>query len=274
MKQLRAIRILLAVLFFAASAVCLIIGPQAHPLARAARSLQILLSVASSTIGVTLVWLLATFLFGRLYCASVCPIGTFSDIFLTIRRKIPRLNKPFSYRPRSKWAIHILWIYLLCVVAGVMTVPFIIEPWNMARNMVSSVNPQAISDTWATIGLGTTIGVCAGIISALLLALCGLWRGREFCTRFCPLGTALGFVQEYSLMHIEIDPDKCISCGKCEDNCRAQCIKVVSRYIDSSRCVRCFDCVANCPSGAIRFQPNRNRRPISPLMRKVRQNNQ
>lgn len=214
-------------------------------------------------------WLLITFLLGRVYCASVCPIGTFSDIFFTIRRKIPRLNKPFSYRPRSKWAIHILWIYLLCVLAGVMSVPFIIEPWNIARNMVSIANPQAISGTWATIGLGMATGVFAGIISCLLLIFFGLWHGREFCTQFCPLGTLLGFIQEHSLMHIEIDPDKCISCGKCEDNCRAQCIKIISRYIDASRCVRCFDCVANCPSGAIRYQLNRNRRPATPLMRKT-----
>lgn len=269
MKQIRAIRILAAALFFAASVVCLIIGSKAHPLARTAGNLQILLSVASSTIGVTLVWLLITFLFGRIYCATVCPVGTLSDIFLTIRRKIPRLNKPFRYRPRSKWAIHILWIYLLCVLSGVMAIPFIIEPWNMARNIASAANPQAISDTWATIGLGTAVGVCAGIISAFALAIFGLWHGREFCTRFCPLGTALGFLQEYSIMHIEIDPDKCISCGKCEDNCRAQCVKVVSRYIDASRCVRCFECVANCPTGAIRYQINRNMRPASPLMRKT-----
>ncbi len=261
---------MLAALFFAASAACLIIGPQIHPMAKAAGQLQILLSAASVTLGATIVWLLITFLLGRVYCSAVCPIGTFSDIFLRIRRHIPRLNRPFSYRHPSSLSIHIVWIYLLCIFTGIVAVPFAIEPWNIARNMASAANPDAIGLTWATISLGTATGIAAGILSAIILMGLALWRGREFCTRWCPLGTILGLIQEHSVMHIEIDPDKCISCGKCEDNCRSQCIKVVSRYIDEARCVRCFDCVAQCPAGAIRYQINRNRRPATPLLRKVK----
>lgn len=230
---------------------------------------QIILSTASITMGATLVWLLITFMFGRVYCATACPIGTFSDIFLRIRRRIPALNKPFSYRHHSRRGVHLLWIYILCLLAGVVVVPFAIEPWNIARNMAAAANPDTVSTTWATISLGAGTGIVAGLASALLIAVTSLWHGREFCSRYCPLGTALGFVQEHSVMHVEIDPDMCTSCGKCEDICRAQCIKVVSRYVDASRCVRCFDCVAECPENAIRYQINRNR-PATPLLRKVK----
>lgn len=274
MKQLRAIRIMLGSLFLAASAVCLILGPQVHPMADAAAKLQIQLSAASLTLGVTIVWLLITFLSGRVYCASVCPIGVFSDIFIWLRRRIHRLDKPFSYRSRSKWGIHFLWIYAVCVLAGVMAVPFVIEPWDMMRNMASVINPKAIDPTWPTIGLGILTGMVTGVISAAILVMMALRRGREFCTDICPIGTMLGYVQEHGISQIEIDPDKCISCGHCEDICRSQCVKVVSRYVDASRCVRCFDCVAECPNGAIRYQFNRNRRPASPLMRKVKNTNQ
>lgn len=269
MRQLRAIRILLATLFFVASAACLLIGPQVHPMARAAMRLQIILSAASITMGATLVWLLMTFLFGRVYCAIACPVGTFSDIFLRIRRHIPALDKPFRYRHPTRWGKHVLWIYILCLLAGVMAVPFAIEPWNIARNMAAAANPDTVSSTWATIGPGVATGIAAGIVSAILIAATSLWHGREFCSRYCPLGTALGFLQEHSVMHIEIDPDRCTSCGKCEEICRSQCIKVVSRYVDASRCVRCLDCVAECPENAIRYQINRNR-PATPLLRKVK----
>lgn len=271
MKQLRAIRILLAVLFILAATACLVIGPHIHPMARAAESIQIMLSASSITLGVTLTWLVLTFFFGRIYCASFCPVGIISDGFLWIRKRIPKLNKPFSYRKESKLAIHFLWIYILCVLAGVSAVVFLIEPWNITRNMASVANISTVQKTWATIGMGTATGITAGLISALLLGISSLWRGREFCTRYCPTGTALGLIQQHSLLHIELDPDKCTSCGICEDKCRAQCIKIADRIIDQKRCVRCFDCVADCPEDAIRYQLNKNIRPNSPLMHKAKQ---
>lgn len=264
MKQLRAIRILLAAIFFAACVVCLLIGPHVHLMARAAHDLQITLSSASATAAVSITWLIITFLFGRIYCSIVCPIGTFSDLFLRLRGRIRKLNKPFRYRPQATWSVHILWIYLLCTVIGVAAVPFILEPWNIARNAASAIRPDLVSSTWGSIGFGVVIGTAAGILSLIGIAILSLWRGREFCTRICPLGTALGYVQRFSVMHMEIDPDKCISCGKCEENCRAQCIEVKTRRVDERRCVRCFTCAANCPTGAIRYQARRNR-PATPL---------
>lgn len=269
MKQLRAIRVLLAALFLLASGACLIIGPHIHPMAGAARDIQIALSASSIAVGASLTWLVLTFVFGRVYCASFCPIGVMSDVFFRIRRHIPKLNKPFRYRQRSRWSVHILWIYVLCVLIGVTAVPLILEPWNMARNIVSTAGVPGSTAALAIFGLGAATGIVAGLLSALLIALTSLWRGREFCTRYCPIGTALGYVQNHSLFHIEIDPDRCTACGLCEDRCRAQCIKVTDRFIDQSRCVRCFDCVADCPEGAIRYQLNRNMRPASPLMRKA-----
>lgn len=268
MKQLRAIRILLATLFFVASAACLVLGPQVHPMAAGAEKAQIILSASEITAGATIVWLLLSFLFGRAYCSVACPVGNLSDIFFSVRRRVRKLNKPFSYRHRSHRQVHVLWIYLLCIVIGLLGVPFLIEPWNMARNIASPFNPDTVSHTWMAIGLGVGTGIAAGILSAILIAATSLIWGREICSRWCPIGYVFGLPHERTLFHIEIDPDKCISCGHCEEVCRAQCIKTVSRYVDNSRCVLCFDCVAECPSGAIRYQYSRNR-PATPLMRKT-----
>lgn len=269
MKQLRAIRILLAILFIIAATACLLIGPHIHPMARAARTLQIALSLSSVALGVALIWLVITFLLGRVYCASVCPVGIISDVFFRVKRLIPKLNKPFRYRQPSKLSLPIFIIYSVCVILGITIVPLLIEPWNIAANIASVANMSVTEKAWTTVGLGSVTGLVAGILSALLIAVTSLWRGREFCSRYCPLGTALGYVQQYSLMHIELDPDRCTSCGICEDRCRAQCINIADRHIDRKRCVRCFDCVADCPEGAIRYQFNRNIRPASPLMRKA-----
>lgn len=272
MKRLRAIRILLAVLFLLATADCLIIGflvRRMHPMARAAEDMQIVLSASSIGWGALATWLVLTFLFGRIYCASFCPVGVLSDVFFRIRKRIPRLNRQFSYRPASKFSLPILAVYIVCILAGIVAVPFLIEPWNIARNIASAFEPTAVGKTWISIGLGVGTGIIAGVVSALLIAVTSLWRGREFCSRYCPVGTALGYVQQHSLYHLELDPDRCVACGKCEENCRSQCISIAGRIIDEKRCVRCFDCVADCPEGAIRYQLNKNLRPASPLMRKA-----
>ncbi len=268
MKQLRTVRIVLAALFFAASLACLVLGPRVNPMARLAGGSQIMLSAISVTLGATLVWLLATFLFGRVYCSTVCPVGTLSDIFLLCRRAIPRLRRrTFRYRPRSRASVHVLWIYLLCTVVGLLAVPFAIEPWNIMRNIVAVFHPSAVEATWISIGLGAATGIAAGVVSLVLIAVSSIWFGREFCSRYCPIGTAMGMLGDQTVWHIEIDPDRCTSCGLCEEICRSQCVKVAGRLVDNGRCVRCFDCVARCPEGAIRFQPNRNR-PATPLMRR------
>ena len=271
MKQLRAIRIILAAICLAATAVCLIFSPQANPVVESVARIQILLSAGAATLGVTGVWLVITLIFGRVYCSTVCPIGVLSDIFCRMRRSIKPLNKPFRYRHKSNWGIRILVVYLLSIVIGISAVALIIEPWNMAANVASLARQDVIEPTWGEImSHGVIAGMVCGALSLLMLIVSSLKYGREFCSRYCPIGAGLGYVQEFSVMHIEIDPDRCTSCGHCEDICRSQCVKVVSRYIDESRCVRCFDCVAECPTGAIRYQINRNRRPATPLMRQVK----
>lgn len=269
MKCLRIIRIALAVIFLTASVICLTMVGKAQVIVMPVAGMQIVLSALSATAGATLVWLVITFLFGRIYCSTVCPVGTVSDLFLRIRNRFPALRRPFSYRHRARISIHILWIYILCVIIGIFAIPYIIEPWNIMRNLSAAVRPESVASTWSNIGFSVIFGIIAGVAAILVIAIMSLLYGRRFCTDFCPIGTGLGYISNYSIYHIEIDRDKCSSCGLCEDICRSSCIKVVSRYVDNTRCVRCLDCIAKCPDHAIRLQVNRNR-PANPLMTRVK----
>lgn len=265
MKELRIIRIILAAIFFIGAVVYFTIGYSVHPALKFVESAQIVPSMIANCLGAVIVWLVITLIIGRVYCSTVCPVGTFQDIFRHGRRLIKPLNKSFSYRPGSKMRYYILGIYIFCIIAGVAAVPFWLEPWSIIRNICGDVNPSAEKLEWVRLGVGVTTGVIAGVISAVLLVIVALITGRGFCTDICPLGTALGCLSNYTLYHIEIDPDRCINCMKCEDVCRSQCIKVSSRLVDNSRCVRCFDCGHVCPNDAIRLQSYRNRR-ANPLV--------
>ena len=260
MKQLRIIRICLATLFFIGALAYLAIGLPVHRSLGFIQKIQIIPSAISYSLGAIIAWLVITLLLGRVYCSTVCPVGTLQAIFSKGRKLIRPLNKPFSYRPGSKMRYYILGAYIFCVIAGVAAVPFWIEPWSIMRNISGDIHPSAEKIEWIRIGVGVTTGIIAGVVSALLLLIVALFTGRGFCTDICPVGTALGCFSNYTLYHIEIDPDRCINCMKCEDICPSQCIKVSSRHVDNSRCVRCFDCGYVCPNDAIRLQINRNKR--------------
>lgn len=268
MKNIRIFRLFLAIIFFVAAVVWLCLGPQFHPMAEISVKSQIILSTISVSLGATIFWLIISFLLGRIYCATVCPVGSLTDFFARLGGKLPFLRRrPYRYKKPSRTADILLIIYILALLLGFSIVPVLIEPWNIMRNMAGVIRPEASRDSWILLGTGAGFGLIAGIISFVTLAVWAILRGREFCTSFCPLGGALGAISSTAIMHIEIDPDFCIDCGRCEDVCSASCINIPQRNVDNNRCLRCFDCLAVCPNNAIRYQSRRNT-PMTPLLRR------
>lgn len=269
MKKLWIIRLIPVILFFVESVLFLTDKWPDNSSLCVAERVQIIPSAITISLTATIFWIILTFLFGRIYCSTVCPVGTFLDLPRWVRNLFSRRKKKFRYQPRNRTRRDVLIIYLVTLLLGFLPVAYLIEPWNMTRNMVSTVSRSAILPTWGSMAMGMSIGLCVGVITLVGLLVWGWMRGRQFCSQFCPIGTALGSVHQYSVYHIEIDPDMCTNCMKCQEACPSECIKVVSRYVDNSRCVKCFECLKECDNNAIRYQPNRNR-PASPLMKRRR----
>lgn len=236
---------------------------------------QLIPSTIALSLGALLFWLCATFFTGRIYCSTVCPVGTFSDIFMRLRRELGKLfpkrfRLQFRWKDASRWRYQLMAIYFICLIIGIMAVPFAIEPWNILRNADSVWYKAIVDNTWGLLGVHMFLGV--GITGFVTLGTVAVWSflcGRDYCNVICPIGQAMGILDRFTLMHIEFDPDRCISCLQCEEVCRSSCIKVTERRVDNSRCVKCFDCVCKCPAGAIRLQPNKNR-AATPLVESSR----
>ncbi|MDE6018416.1 MAG: 4Fe-4S binding protein [Muribaculaceae bacterium] len=262
---MRSFRIMLALVMLFASLLWLLLGTNAPVYAVISQHAQIIPSAIQASLGATVVWIVATMLFGRIYCATVCPVGTIQDIAIWIRRKV-NPKKKFRFEEGNKFRYAVLVAYLGSLIVGILAVGYVIEPWNIMRNAASLVRPDDTAMTWGAIGISLAIGGAAGITAIVAILIWAWLGGRNFCTALCPIGTALGCMHSQALMHIAIDPDKCISCMKCEDICSAKCIKVEQRIVDNSRCIRCFDCTAVCPNDAIRFQLNKDRHRRTPLL--------
>lgn len=270
MKRLRTIRIVVTVLFLIAATSYLVVGSQVSALAVYSERLQVVPSAIATCIGATLFWLAATLIFGRVYCSSVCPIGTILDGAIFIRKNIRNRRglSAFRYKHPYKRRYDIAVIYAICLLVGLVAVPLLLEPWQIFRSIVSVVHPSALSADWIRLGVGSGIGIAAGAVSLILLMAAGFFYGRDFCNFVCPLGAAYALLDSRTIYHIEINPDACVGCLKCESICPSSCIKVVSRYVDNARCIKCFDCLSVCADDAIHYQANRNR-PRTPMMRKV-----
>lgn len=279
--RLATFRRVLASVFLLVAVAWLILGPARFPAGKVVEDFQVIPSALAVTLGATIFWTVVTFLFGRLYCSTVCPVGTLLDIARRTRRYLTGSVRPTRFSPPNGVRYTLLWIYTGTLIIGWLPLAFLIEPWNVMCNAASTIRPEDVSTTWLTLrGLGSggwgsllpgvMIGMVAGILSLIGLVVWGWNGGREYCNTVCPVGTAMGAVTPLTLFHIEIDPDRCTACMKCEEVCPAGCIKVVSRYVDNTRCVRCFECMDACRDNAVRFQPDRNRRPASPMMRKVK----
>lgn len=225
----------------------------------------IALSLGAS-IGAWMLWLLATLLLGRVYCSSFCVWGTLQDCVGYVRRLCGHRWRYREARPVRWW---VLGVYVVAVAIGAGIVPLLLEPYAGFMNMLECVGGDAgtTPGVAATLGVGSVWGMVCATLSIAALAIYAWLTGRDFCNDVCPVGSILAITSARSAMHIELYPDRCTSCLRCEDVCKAGCIDIKTRTVDNARCVRCFNCVAECKENAIRYQLNRNG-IVTPMMRR------
>ncbi|HSG67855.1 MAG TPA: 4Fe-4S binding protein [Bacteroidales bacterium] len=226
--------------------------------------------------------LLITLLFGRLYCSSVCPLGTLQDIFIWLKkrsryRKIFRKKRPFTILRYS-----ILGLGAVFLVAGLITPVLFLDPYsNFGRIIANIFRPLYLllnnfgalvlesMDVYTLYrvepGVTHWFSVAFSIGLFLFLLWFSLRHARLFCNTLCPVGALLGLFSRFSLFRISLDHSVCTSCGKCSAVCKAGCIDVKTRKVDFSRCVGCLNCLDSCPDNGVIF--SRKRGPGIPVVK-------
>lgn len=77
---------------------------------------------------------------------------------------------------------------------------------------------------------------------------------RAFCKYICPVTVFLKPMSYFSLLRIQCDREKCVSCGKCRRVCPMDVDMTDNsrKRANGTECILCFECVKNCPKGALK----------------------
>lgn len=269
--MLRKIRITLEIIFFAAITLLFLdFTGTIHAYFGWMAKIQFIPALLAVNAGIVIMLVLITFLFGRIYCSVVCPLGAFQDILSHWSNKHKR-NR-FVYTPaKNILRIVVLVTFIILTVAGLTSIASLIAPYSaygrIASNLFAPIYQSGNNllaylserlDSYAFyssnyVFMKSVVTFAVALITFIIIGVLAWRNGRTYCNTICPVGTILGFFSRFSLFKVTFDTSKCNGCKLCSKNCKASCINAEEHKIDYSRCVACMDCLHNCKQGAISY---------------------
>ena len=101
---------------------------------------------------------------------------------------------------------------------------------------------------WYSFLIGNAVYYAVGIALAFAFR-----DNRAFCKYLCPITIFLKASSRFSLMRVEADPKKCVSCGKCRRVCPMNVApdQPFAMRTNRTECILCMKCAENCPKGAL-----------------------
>ncbi len=189
------------------------------------------------------IWMIASLVLGRGFCAWGCFFGGLEDGMSRIFR-----------RPKLRNIAHVWTFMPYAVLAGViLTSAAALSPtycmWLCPFKSITEF-PE-ITSTVRAIQAGIFFSLFAGLVLVLPL----LTKRRTQCGLFCPFGAFQSFTNKLDPVDIRIDRQRCSDCGLCATDCPTFSLDAESIARGGTRlsCSKCGRCVDECPRGAAAF---------------------
>lgn len=145
--------------------------------------------------------LVFSLLFGRVFCAAVCPLGSIQDAMILFPVKVP---DPLKY-VLGMIPYAFLGLSVMFAAAGAAFVICRLDPF---------------------VPVFRLSGDLPIMMTGIVLLLIGIFVARPYCRFFCPFGVLLNWTSRLSKWHVTITPDECVKCKLCERSCPFDAILV------------------------------------------------
>ncbi len=269
--MLKKIRIFLAVISFLAITLLFIdFTGTTHAYLGWLAEIQLIPAVLALNVVVLVSLLIVSFLFGRLYCSVICPLGIFQDAIARVGKRGKK--RPYSYsKAKNILRYSVMLIYFIALISGISIIASLLDPyaaygrmahsfgqplWQWGNNVLAYFAERVESYAFYTteVWIKSVATFIVAILTFFTIAFLAWRNGRTYCNTICPVGALLGFVSRFSLFKIVIDSEKCNQCKRCSSQCKAACIDEQTYSVDHSRCVTCMNCLGQCKKNAIHYQ--------------------
>ncbi|WP_066924965.1 4Fe-4S binding protein [Murdochiella massiliensis] len=200
---------------------------------------------------ITGILILIGVLLGRFICGFLCPFGWFQELL----HKIP--TKKFStkrLRPLTylKYIILVVMVFLLplfLVNEIGLGDPYFCK-YLCPQGVLEGAIPLSLVNSGIRAALGALFTWKLGIL--LTIVVLSILFFRPFCKWLCPLGAFYALFNRISLLQIQVEEHRCVSCGKCAKACKMDVD--VLKTPAHTECIRCGMCINACPTGALHFR--------------------
>jgi len=147
--------------------------------------------------------LIYTLLFGRTFCAGICPLGALQELFVL---------KPMNLKSWVNKVLGVIpFIYLgLAVLYSATGTDFIICRYD------------------PFVGFFRFNASFMMFIIGGIFLIVGIFIARPYCRFLCPYGALLNLFSRFSRRHLTISPSECIQCRLCENSCPTDSINYPS----------------------------------------------
>ena len=190
-------------------------------------------------------------LLGRFICGFLCPFGWFQELLhkLPTKKLSTRRLRPLTYLKYAVLLVMVVLLPALAVNEVGMGDPFFCK-YLCPQGVLEGAIPLSMTNAGIRAALGTLFTRKLSILLAVVVLSVVFYR--PFCKWLCPLGAFYALLNKVSLFQMQVDPNKCISCGKCAKACQMDVD--ITKTPNHTECIRCGMCVRACPTHAVAFR--------------------